>query len=349
MKSVLSHFDLAATLRSIQPFGAGHINDSFRVDTTTGAAYFLQRINHLVFPDVAGMMNNINLVTGHVRQQIERAAGAAGQQQTLTIVPSKNGELFHLDDAGNYWRMYNFMTGLQSFEHLETPEQAFAGAKAYGYFLRFLDDAPAHKVVDVIPDFHNIISRLAALEVSWKQDIAGRGRRCKELYQSIANMASQMTQLQKLWDAGKLPTRITHNDTKFNNVLFNAAGNGVCVVDLDTVMRGIVHFDFGDGVRTGAATAAEDESDLHLVSFDQAKYDAFREGYLEVTKDYLSPLEVELLPLAGPLLAYLMGVRFLTDFLDGDRYYKIGYPDHNLVRARNQVRLAEEMGRWLDR
>lgn len=343
MKAVMDHFALSGAVASIQPFGAGHINDSFRVRSTSGGDYFLQRINDTVFPDVSGMMGNIELVTRHIAVQIADATGEASGQQTLEVIRTKTDERYHRDPDGTYWRVYNFMTGLHSYELLETPEQAFAGARAYGYFLRFLDNAPADKIVDVIPDFHNVISRLTALESSWKADVLGRGRRCKVLYRSIAELAGRMTQLQKLWDAGKLPTRITHNDTKFNNVLFNAAGDGVCVVDLDTVMPGIVHFDFGDGIRTGAATAAEDEADLHLVSFDQAKYDAFREGYLEVTHDYLSPLEIELLPLAGPLLAYLMGVRFLTDFLAGDQYYKIGYPDHNLVRARNQVRLAEEM------
>ncbi len=345
MKAVLEHFDLAGMITSIHPFGAGHINDSFRVRTSHEAEYFLQRINHAIFPDVAGMMANIHLVTQHIEQQVARSTGEAGRQQTLKIVRTKNDQLYQQDAAGNYWRVYLFKTGLHSFDVLETPEQAFAGAKAYGYFLRFLDNAPADKIVDVIPDFHNVISRLTALESSWKADVLGRGRRCQVLYRSIAELADRMTQLQKLRDAGKLPNRITHNDTKFNNVLFNAAGDGVCVVDLDTVMPGIVHFDFGDGIRTGAATAAEDEADLHLVTFDRNKYDAFREGYLEVTHDYLSPLEIELLPLAGPLLAYLMGVRFLTDFLAGDQYYKIGYPDHNFVRAMNQIRLAEELVR----
>jgi Ser/Thr protein kinase RdoA (MazF antagonist) len=152
-----------------------------------------------------------------------------------------------------------------------------------------------------------------------------------------------LTTIQRSWDAGQLPTRTTHNDTKFNNVLFGSDGIGRAVVDLDTVMQGVVHFDFGDGVRTGAATAPEDEADLHLVGVDPAKYQAFQEGYLEITQDYLTPLELELLPLAGPLLAYLMAVRFLTDFLNGDVYYKTAYPDHNLVRGRNQLKLVEEL------
>lgn len=348
MKKVILSFQLPGIITSIQLFGKGHINDSFQITTEGGKAYFLQRINHQVFPNVSGMMGNIDLVTRHIRQQIATAQGAPATQRTLTIIPTRSGQLFHKDETGNFWRVYEFLTDLHSYELLETPEQAYAGAKAYGYFLRFLDSAPADQIVDIIPDFHNVTSRLAALEASWKADEIGRGRRCHELYRTIARHADQLQVIQRRWDTGQLPTRITHNDTKFNNVLFDSSNNGVCVVDLDTVMQGVVHFDFGDGVRTGAATAHEDEEDLHLVTVDQEKYQAFQEGYLEVTRDYLSTLELQLLPFSGPLLAYIMGVRFLTDFLDGDTYYKTAYPDHNLIRARNQLKLAEEFVRSLE-
>lgn len=342
MNTVIANFKLEAKPVAIQPFGAGHINDSLRIITEGPKEYFLQRINHNVFPNVEGMMGNIDLVTRHIRGQLTTATGEAATQRTLTIVPTNDGQLFQRDEDGNYWRVYEFFTDLHSYELLETPEQAYAGAKAYGYFLRLLDDAPAEQIVDIIPHFHDINRRLAALEASWRADGAGRGRRCKALYQVVGKHADRMREIQRRWDTGQLPTRITHNDTKFNNVLFDAADNGVCVVDLDTVMQGVVHFDFGDGVRTGAATAHEDEADLQLVTVDRAKYRAFREGYLEVTQDCLSPLEIQLLPLAGPLLAYIMGVRFLTDFLAGDTYYKTAYPDHNLVRASNQLKLTEE-------
>jgi Ser/Thr protein kinase RdoA (MazF antagonist) len=338
MNHLLSHFQLTGTVLSAKPLGSGHINDSYRVSMDGDIDYLLQRINHEVFPDVAGMMRNIDLVTSHLRDKM-----IGSGQRTLTVIPAKSGALFLQDEVGNSWRVYEFLTDLEGFDLLDTPEQAYEGARAYGHFLRFLDDFPAEQIVDVIPDFHNISSRLKAFASSVKADVVGRGRRCKEEIKSIESLANRLTTIQRSWDAGQLPTRTTHNDTKFNNVLFDGDGIGRAVVDLDTVMQGVVHFDFGDGVRTGAATAPEDEADLHLVGVDPAKYQAFQEGYLEITQDYLTPLELELLPLAGPLLAYLMAVRFLTDFLNGDVYYKTAYPDHNLVRGRNQLKLVEEL------
>lgn len=333
MQNILRHFKLTGP---IVPLGSGHINDSYRV----GQGHLLQRINHQVFPDVAGLMNNINLVTGHIRKKIAAATGEAANQQTLTVVPTKDGKLFTQDEAGNYWRVYEFLNGLHSHDLLETPEQAYAGARSYGYVLRFLDDFPADQITDVIPNFHNIITRLEDFEIAVKNDSENRVRECRKEIAYIYSLADHMTIIQRAWIAGKLRTRITHNDTKFNNVMFNAAEQGRCVVDLDTVMRGVVHFDVGDAIRTGAANANEDEKDLQLVGVDREKLRAFNEGYLSVTRDFLTPEELLLLPHSGGLLAYLMAVRFLTGYLTGDRYHKITYPEHNLVRARNQLQLC---------
>lgn len=338
MQHILSHFDLTGP---VSPLGSGHINDSYRV----GDDYLLQRINHKVFPDVAGLMSNIDLVTRHIRTKIAEAAGEAAEQQTLSIIPTTNGKLFTRDDTGNYWRVYEYLHGLHSHDLLETPEQAYAGARSYGYFLRFLDDFPPGRITDVIPNFHNIITRLEAFELAVKNDANNRVRECRKEIDYVYSLADRMTLIQRMWAAGKLRTRITHNDTKFNNVMFDAAGNGRCVVDLDTVMRGVVHFDFGDAIRTGAATANEDEADLQIVGVDREKLRAITEGYLSLTRDFLTPEELELLPRSGELLAYLMAVRFLTDYLAGDRYYKIAYPEHNLVRGRNQLRVVSSLDR----
>ncbi|WP_187270867.1 phosphotransferase enzyme family protein [Neolewinella aurantiaca] len=338
MQNILSHFNLSG---AVAPLGSGHINDSYRV----GDDYLLQRINHEVFPDVTGLMNNINLVTGHIRQKIARSAGEAAEQQTLRIIPTTTGELFTKDEAGNYWRVYRFLTGLHSHDLLETPEQAYAGARSYGHFFRFLDDFPVGQITDVIPNFHNIISRLEAFEIAVKNDSENRVRECRKAIDYVYALADRMTIIQRVWAAGKLRTRVTHNDTKFNNVMFDAAGNGRCVVDLDTVMRGVVHFDFGDAIRTGAATANEDEADLQIIGIDKEKAEAITEGYLSLTRDFLTPEELELLPRSGELLAYLMAARFLTDYLTGDRYYKIAYPEHNLIRGRNQLQLVRSLVR----
>lgn len=336
MQSILNQFPLTGP---VSPLGSGHINDSYRV----GEGHLLQRINHQVFPDVAGLMNNIDLVTQHIRSKIAGTTGEAAGQQTLTVVPTTDGRLFTQDEAGNYWRVYEFLTGLHSHDLLETPEQAYAGARSYGYFLRFLDDFPAKQITDVIPNFHNIITRLEAFELAIRHNAANRVRECKEDITYIRSLANRMTVIQRAWQSGKLRTRITHNDTKFNNVMFDAAGNGRCVVDLDTVMPGVVHFDLGDALRTGAATANEDEKDLQLVGVDREKVRAITEGYLSVTRDVLTPEERHLLPRSGELLAYLMAVRFLTDYLAGDQYYKTAYPEHNLVRGRNQLRLVQAL------
>lgn len=344
MQHLLPYFQIAGVIQEVKPLGSGHINDSYRVRTkaATTPDYLLQRINHAIFPNVGAMMRNIDVVTTHIRQQLTEEDG----QDTLTIVPTRVGELFHKDGDGNYWRVYKFLSGLQSYDLVETAEQAYEGARSYGYFLNFLDDLPAERIVPVLPNFHNIIFRLQAFEVARTQVQGKRHSRascCKPEIDYVLALSEEMCQPQRLWEAGILPTRTTHNDTKFNNVMLTAAGKGRCVVDLDTVMPGIVHFDFGDGVRTGVATANEDEDDLELVGVDLDKFRGFAAGYLDVTRDRLSPIERQTLGQSGPLLAYIMGVRFLTDYLAGDVYYKINSPEHNLVRARNQLRLVREL------
>ncbi|MEM9931032.1 MAG: aminoglycoside phosphotransferase family protein, partial [Bacteroidota bacterium] len=345
MQHIAAQFQLKGSVESIIPFGSGHINTSYRVQTST-STYLLQKINHFIFTDVAALSNNIQQVTDHIRAKIAAATGPAGEQQTLQLVPTQSGAWWHQDQEGQYWRVFDFLTGLVSFDVVNTPEQAYAGARSYGFFLRFLDDLPATNITPILPNFHNITTRLEAYEQARTQ-VQGKLKSRELLLRPetgrIARLASSMQALQRAWQTGQLPTRITHNDTKFNNVLLTPAGEGRAVIDLDTVMPGIVHFDYGDGIRTAAATAAEDEADLQLVGIDLERYRAFTDGYLSVTQAYLSPTERQTLPQAGALLAYLMAVRFLTDFLMGDVYYTTKYPEHNLVRGRNQLKLAEAL------
>ncbi|WP_020571353.1 phosphotransferase enzyme family protein [Neolewinella persica] len=343
MQHIVSRFRLSGPAIDVSPFGSGHINASFRVKTEEDE-YLLQRVNHLVFPDIAALSDNIQLVTDHLRKKIMKASGEAGRQQTLQLIPTLEGRWWLKDQEGAYWRVFEFLSGLVSYDVVETPEQAYAGARSYGYFLRFLDDFPAKQIVPVLPDFHNIVSRLKAFEVARTQvqgKLKNRVLQCQPEIKRVLALANDMTAIQRVWERGVLKTRVTHNDTKFNNVLLTPAGEGLAVVDLDTVMPGIVHFDYGDGIRTAAATAAEDEPDLHLIGVDREKYTAFTEGYLSVTRDYLSEAELHYLPQSGALLAYIMAVRFLTDYFNGDVYYGIKYAEHNLVRGRNQLKLAE--------
>lgn len=348
MQQIASQFQLSGPITDISPFGSGHINASFRVKAE-GGDYLLQRINNLVFPDIEALSNNIQLVTDHLRGKIVEARGEAGRQRTLQLVSTLEGQYWLKDKEGSYWRIFDFMSGLVSYDVVETPEQAYAGARSYGYFLSFLDDFPANQIVPVLPDFHNIVSRLKAFEAARTQvqgTLTGRVEQSLLEVKRVLALADEMTAVQQAWERGALKTRVTHNDTKFNNVLLTPAGEGRAVVDLDTVMPGIVHFDYGDGIRTAAATAAEDEADNHLIGVDREKYDAFTEGYLSVTRDYLSAAELHYLPKSGALLAYIMAVRFLTDYFMGDVYYTIKYPEHNLVRGRNQLRLAEVLARF---
>ncbi|MCB0634843.1 MAG: aminoglycoside phosphotransferase family protein, partial [Lewinella sp.] len=310
----LAHqFQLEGSIESITVFGTGHINDTFRIKNsdTTAPDYLLQRINHLVFPDVGPMMENIAKVTEHLK------AKSSSQYTSLTIIPTREGRLFCKDEHGNYWRIFIFMKDLISYDIVETTEQIYEGGKAFGAFLRDLSDISAADLFTTLSRFHDVPWRVGNLRQAVKRNVKNREEASRKLIRFAFDQAERMSQVQKLGDQGRLPLRVTHNDTKFNNVLLDRNGKGRCVIDLDTVMPGYVHFDFGDGVRTSVSTAAEDEKDIDKIQIDLKRFEAYSNGYLEATRNILTPLELELLPLAGAMLAYIMGIRFLTDFLMG--------------------------------
>lgn len=341
MEEVIAQFRLAGPAREILPFGGGHINDTFRIRTAAGTPdYLLQRINHHVFRDVAALTANIRLVTGHLHRRMAEAPAA--EQVTLTIVPTRGEADYCRDAYGDYWRVFEFLDGLHAYDRVATPRQAYEGARSFGYFLRFLDDLPAERLTATIPGFHDLALRLRQFRTAAAAPAGDRGAATVPERAQVHALADRLLLIDQLAKDGGLRARVTHNDTKFNNVLLTPADRGRCVVDLDTVMPGVVAFDFGDGVRTGAATAAEDAADLPSVGVDLEHFRAFTAGYLSVTRDVLTPTELELLGLSGAYMAFIMGVRFLTDYLAGDTYYKVRYPEQNLVRARNQLRLAEE-------
>lgn len=339
-ENIIDQFSIDGHVVSISPFGDGHINDTFRLTNAdqTKPDYLLQRINHQVFKDVGGMMNNIWQVTNYIRYNNAEDF----RQDTIKIIKSKNDELFVVED-GNYWRMFDFKKGTKTFEVVESPEQAYQGALAFGKFMRILSDFPAESLVETLPQFHNIILRLETLEAAILKDVKGRLKEVQPEIKYVRNIADQMSEIESLKIAGKIPLRVTHNDTKFNNVLLDEKDRGVCVIDLDTVMPGVVHYDFGDGIRTSTNTAEEDEPDLSLVNFDIQKFEAFANGFLEPTRDILTPIEMEYLGISGALLAYIMAVRFLTDYLQGDVYYKIKYSNTNLDRCRGQLELVRQI------
>jgi len=339
LQKVINQFPLKGTIQKIIPFGNGHIHDSYRLINSDANKpdYLLQRINHQVFKLVDHMMNNIHLVTQHLR------ANNISGNKTLEIIPNKDGHLCYQDLSGNYWRLYLFLKELYAYDLPQNINQIFEGAKSFGTFLRQLSNFPPQQLTPSIPDFHNVVSRLELLQIACKNDIKRRAKLVSSELKYIEEMADQMCTIQRMNDIGKIPNRVTHNDTKFNNVLLDKNDIGICVVDLDTVMPGIVHYDYGDGIRTTSSFAAEDEADLQNIQIDLERLKAFTNGYLSVTRTILNPTELHFLPLAGTLMAYIMGVRFLTDYLEGDHYYKTKFDGHNLQRAKAQLCLCKRL------
>lgn len=337
VSSINTVFDIEGHITSAVPFGNGHINDTFRLFNQEAAKpdYLLQRINHLIFTEVEQMMLNIRRVTEHVNQRLPGS--------TLELIGTRTGGNFHQDAAGNYWRIYRFRKELHSIDVAETPAQIYEGAKAFGRFLFHLADFPAHTLHPTIPHFHDVIIRLQQLQEAVRQDVQGRVKEARAEIDYSFQITEMMERIQKAGERGEIPLRVTHNDTKFNNVLLDEAGRGRCVIDLETVMPGYVHYDFGDGIRTTVTTTEEDEADLSKIIIDLERFEAFAQGFLEETRDILSPAELQYLPLAGPLLSYLMGIRFLADFLRGDSYYKIHFEGQNLQRARAQLQLTKNL------
>ena len=342
---IIGKFAIEGKMDRAEPFGNGHINDTFHIVSVVASCpdYLLQRVNHEVFKDVPGMMNNIWQVTEHINKKNNSTNNLSEKQETLELIKTNEGDLYSKDENGSFWRVFVFKKGLKSYDLVETNDQAYEGAKAFGLFFKLLSDFPADSLTHTIPNFHNIILRLQTLKECIQKYPEGRTLEVKKEIKFVFDIADKMCEIETLNNAGKIPLRVTHNDTKFNNVLLSKEDKGICVIDLDTVMPGVVHYDFGDGIRTGKTNAEEDELDLNLVQFDIYKYEAFAAGYLDSTRDILSAIEVQYLGISGALFAYIMGVRFLTDYISHDVYYKIGYPTQNINRARCQFELTRKI------
>ncbi len=344
LKLVASQFSIEGEVTLIERFGSGHINDTFKLATTPldAPSYLLQRINHHIFPDVAGLMNNINLVTNHLKSiLIDQVPDV--NKSTLTIIPCKNGDLYCQDVNGDYWRVFLLLENTKSYDIVETTKQAYSGGMAFGQFQKQLSSLDATRLVEVLPNFHNIDFRLGNLKKAIAANKANRLDDVLDIINYIEEREEKMRSVLKMAEAGDLPLRITHNDTKFNNVLLDQEDNVQCVIDLDTVMPGYVAYDFGDAIRTIINAAAEDEKDLDKVVLNIPLFDAYTQGYLKEAKEFLTSKEIESLWYGVLLLPYMQAVRFLSDYIDGDLYYKIHYTDHNLVRTRSQIKLVKEL------
>lgn len=352
LEDALYAFGFGNTCSYVKPFGAGHINETYAVymptDSGDELAYVLQRVNTYVFNDPAGVMDNIFGVTEYMRNVI-REEGGDPDRETLSYIKTKNGRNYFEDEKGQPWRCYNFITDSLCYQEVERPEQFYQSAYSFGHFLKQLGNYPVEKLNETIPDFHNTEKRFETFRQVYQRDIHGRAEDCKAECEFVLERKADCSILVKQLNEGRLPLRVTHNDTKLNNILFDAeTGKGLCIIDLDTIMPGLAANDFGDSIRFGASTAAEDEKNLDLVHFDIELYELYVKGYLEATKDVLTPEELESLPWGARLITLECGMRFLTDYLQGDTYFKTAYPEHNLVRARTQFQLVKEMEEQFD-
>ena len=339
---LIKHFCTEGTVMSIDPLGKGHINDSFVVKTKEAEKpdYLLQRINHHIFKDVELLQNNILNITNHIRKKLIDKGVSGIERKVLTIITSKDGKLYYFDGE-NYWRVYRYISGGKSYDTI-TPPLAFEAGKAFGEFQGYLADIP-EKIEETIPCFHNMEFRLEQFRDAVRQDAAGRVADQHSLIEAIESRAENMCKVERMGREGILPKRINHCDTKVNNILFDDKGQTLCVVDLDTVMPGYVLSDFGDFIRTGANTGAEDDPDLENVGIDIDIYAAYTRGYLETARAFLLPVEIENLPFGANLLTYMQSVRFFTDYLNGDTYYKIHFSEHNLQRTKAQLKLLQDL------
>ena len=332
---------------NVIPYGSGHINDTFlvtlREDDEHEERVLMQRINKNIFKNPVELMENIQGVTSFLRKKIE-SYGGDPDRETLTVIPTKNGMPYFVDSDGEYWRCYVFIEGARSYDQVEELEDFYQSALAFGNFQRLLADYPADTLHETIVGFHDTRARLEVFKKAVADDVCGRAASVqKEIdfvlaHEDIANVFGD------LFAAGELPLRVTHNDTKLNNVMLDdATGKGICVVDLDTVMPGFAMNDFGDAIRFGASTAAEDEKDLDAVWCDMELFDIYTKGFIEGCGGKLTQKEIELLPMGAKVMTYECGIRFLTDYLQGDVYFKIHYEDHNLDRCRTQFKLVADM------
>jgi len=341
--SILSHYDLEGNAIEIVPFGNGHINDTFKIVTESGTAkYILQRINHLIFTNVVMLQNNIQVVTSHIRKKLEARGEADIERKVLTFLPTKDGDNYY-HDGDNYWRVCLMIPDSSSLEEVN-PELSYEAGKAFGDFQSMLADIPDSVIGETIPNFHNMEFRLQQFHDAVKADAVGRLDGVKDIVEEIEKRAKAMCIQEDLFREGKLRKRINHCDTKVNNILFdNQSGKVLCVIDLDTVMPGFVLSDIGDFIRTGANTGAEDDPNLDKVNVNMEIFKAYTRGYMETAKSFLTPLEISMLPYGGRLLTYMQTVRFFTDYINGDTYYKIHHPEHNLQRTKAQFKLLQSL------
>jgi Ser/Thr protein kinase RdoA (MazF antagonist) len=346
VREVLRQFQIDGEFVEAQPWGSGHINDTYRVALQNGAEptfHILQRINRGVFKNPDALMQNIQRVSAHLYAQV--AGKPDSERRVLRLIPTRDGNSWHVDEEGDFWRAYFYIRGAHTYDAVESVEQAYQAARAFGRFQDLLANLPSPRLHDTIPNFHHTPKRFEALLAAISADVAGRALLAQpEIEFALAHESI----VDVLLKAG-LPERVTHNDTKFNNVMLDdVTGEGICVIDLDTVMPGLALYDFGDMVRTTTSPAAEDERDLSKVAMQFPMFEALARGYLSSAGAFLTREERKLLAFSGKLITLEIGLRFLTDYLTGDTYFKVHREGHNLDRCRTQFKLVESIEKQED-
>ncbi|MBQ1984699.1 MAG: aminoglycoside phosphotransferase family protein [Clostridia bacterium] len=342
-KEAAAAYPFSCKIVDITPYGGGHINDTFLVTCTDGEEYVLQHINSYVFKHPDEIMENIMGVTKFIADKLT-AEGKDPSRRTLTIIPTSEGKSFYVDTDGEFWRVSLNINNTTAYDYAESAEMFKTSGAAFGEFQSMLADYPAETLHETIPHFHDTPDRFRQLEDAIRENKSGRLENVAAEIEFANARREDCALLMNLLNAGKLPLKVTHNDTKMSNVLIdNETGDAVCVIDLDTVMPGLTAFDYGDSIRAGATTAAEDEVDLSKVHFDLDLFKAYTEGFLGTAGAALTETEIKTLPVGAKLMTFEVGIRFLADYLNGDVYFKTKYPQHNLDRARNQFHLVQEM------
>lgn len=347
VENIIEAFPAYGEVVGYRPITAGHINDTYVVEYKqedgTVVPYLLQRINTVVFKKPVEVMENVVGITAHLRNKIKENGGDP-ERETLTVYPAKDGKNYYSSETEGFWRMYNFVDDTFSISELTNPEDFKNAALSFGNFQNLLADYPIDTLYETIPNFHNTPARFETLKASIEKNASGRKNEALPEIEFALAREKDCAVITDMLSSGDLPVRVTHNDTKLNNVLFdNTTKKGLCVVDLDTVMPGSSLYDFGDSIRFGANTASEDETDLSKVTLSLEYFKAYVDGYLEAAGDSLTDNEIKYLAFSAKLLTFECGIRFLADFIDGDVYFKTEYPEHNLVRARTQFKLVADI------
>ena len=351
-KEIVPKFAIEGTLTEAVPYGSGHINDTVRLtcalENGGQKRYILQRMNDGIFKNPVELMENVMNVTSFLRKKIVERGGDP-ERETLNVIRTVDGDNFLKDEDGDFWRMYIFIENATSFDMVRTPEYFYNSAVSFGNFQLLLQDYPAATLHETIPNFHNTVSRFADFKKAVEEDVCGRA---KEVQDEIRFVMEREADTHVICDAlanGEIPLRVTHNDTKLNNIMIdNETGKGICVIDLDTVMPGSALYDYGDSIRFGASTGAEDEKNLELINCDMGLFEIYTKGYVEGCGGSLTEKEIRMLPMGARLMTLECGMRFLADYLQGDVYFKIHRPEHNLDRARTQFKLVADMEKKWD-